>query len=109
MKKGASGRKGAYGITVTFELEDGASEAFRRLVSENARQSVALEPGCLRFDVLQPTATQAGEIFLYEIYVDRAAFDVHLTSEHFKSFDEQSQRLVRRKTVKAFTVEQNAK
>ena len=42
----------AFAITVSFELEEGAAEMFRRLVAENARQSVALEPGCIRFDVL---------------------------------------------------------
>ena len=97
-----------YAITVTFELEDGAADQFHRLVAENARQSVALEPGCLRFDVLFPVA-RTHEVFLYEIYTDQTAFDVHLASAHFKSFDEQTRTLVRRKTVNAFTVDQNAK
>ncbi|MEP9390050.1 putative quinol monooxygenase [Mesorhizobium sp. KR9-304] len=97
-----------YAITVTFELEDGAAEKFHRLVAENARQSVALEPGCIRFDVLFPVA-HTHEVFLYEIYTDQAAFDVHLASAHFKSFDEQTRTLVRKKTVNAFTVDQNAK
>lgn len=98
----------AYAVTVSFELEQGAVDQFHRLVAENARQSVALELGCIRFDVLFPTA-RAHEVFLYEIYTDRAAFDVHLCSAHFKSFDEQTRALVRRKTVNAFTVDQNAK
>lgn len=97
-----------YAITVTFELEDGAAETFHRLVTENARQSVALEPGCIRFDVLFPVA-HALEVSLYEIYTDQAAFDFHLASAHFKSFDEQTRALVRSKTVNAFTVDQNAK
>jgi autoinducer 2-degrading protein len=100
----------AYAITVSFELEDGAAEKFHRLVAENARQSVALEPGCLRFDVLFPANGALGrEVFLYEIYADPAAFDVHLASAHFKSFDEETRVLVRKKTVNAFTVDQNAK
>jgi autoinducer 2-degrading protein len=100
----------AYAITVSFELEDGAAEKFHRLVTENARQSVALEQGCLRFDVLFPTNGAVGrEVFLYEIYTDQVAFDVHLASAHFKSFDEATRALVRRKTVNAFTVNQNAK
>ena len=100
----------AYAITVSFELEDGAAEKFHRLVAENARQSVALEPGCLRFDVLFPAnGGMSREVFLYEVYTDQAAFDVHLTSPHFKSFDEETRTLVRRKTVNAFTVDQNAK
>jgi autoinducer 2-degrading protein len=100
----------AFAITVSFELEEGAAEKFHRLVAENARQSVALEPGCLRFDVLFPTDGAPGrEVFLYEIYADPAAFDIHLASQHFKSFDEETRALVRKKTVNAFTVDQNAK
>ena len=71
---------------------------------------MALEPGCLRFDVLSPTdGARAREVLLYEIYTDQTAFDVHLASAHFRSFDEQTRTLVRRKTVNAFTVDQNAK
>ena len=98
----------AFAITVSFELQEGAAEMFRRLVAENARQSVALEPGCIRFDVLYPV-TRTHEVFLYEIYADQAAFDIHLASAHFKSFDEATRPLVRKKTVNAFTVDQNAK
>lgn len=105
---GSPPAKQEYAITVTFELEDGAAEQFHRLVTENARQSVALEPGCIRFDVLFPVAG-AQEVFLYEIYTDQAAFDVHLASAHFKSFDEKTRALVRKKTVNAFAVDQNAK
>jgi quinol monooxygenase YgiN len=72
--------------------------------------SVRLEPGCLRFDVLMPADAGAPpRVFLYEIYEDRAAFDLHLASEHFRDFDERSRDLVRGKTVLAFAVEENAK
>jgi autoinducer 2-degrading protein len=27
------------------------------------------------------------QVFLYEVYENRAAFDAHLTSAHFRSFD----------------------
>ena len=54
-KRRAALSASAYAITVSFELEEGAAEKFHPLVAENARQSVALEPGCLRFDVLSPT------------------------------------------------------
>lgn len=102
--------KEEYAVTVTFDLKDGATEQFHHLVAENARQSVALEPGCIRFDVLFPAdSAKLNEVFLYEIYTDQAAFDAHLASAHFKSFDESTRTLVRRKTVNAFTVEQNAK
>lgn len=100
---------GSYAVTVEFELADGAFDEFYGLVMENARESVASERGCMRFDVLTPSSGPASRVFLYEIYSDRAAFDVHLASKHFRSFDERTGPLVRRKTVHDFAVAQNAK
>ena len=41
-------------------------------------------------------------VFLYEVYRDRAAFDLHLASDHFRQFDQRSRDLVIRKTVVAY-------
>ena len=100
----------AFAITVMFELAEGAFPEFHRLVSENAMLSVEREPDCLRFDVLTPAgAVNPARVFLYEIYKDRAAFDLHLASAHFVQFDSQSRDLVLAKTVLSYTVEENAK
>ncbi|MEI9412443.1 putative quinol monooxygenase [Mesorhizobium salmacidum] len=100
----------AFAITVAFELLEGAFPEFHRLVAENAALSVKLEPDCLRFDVLTPThEADSTHVFLYEIYKDRAAFDLHLASEHFRQFDQRSRELVISKTVLAYTVQENAK
>jgi autoinducer 2-degrading protein len=99
----------AFAITVLFELVDGAFARFHELVSDNARQSVESEAGCLRFDVLTPVTAEGSQVFLYEIYEDRAAFDVHLASTHFKLFDQLSRDLVRNKIITAYAVEENAK
>ena len=99
-----------YAITVVFELEDGAFADFHPLICENAAQSVALEPGCLRFDVLTPQGGPGpSEVLLYEIYADRAAFDLHLAAPHFLAFDERSRHLVRGKTIAEFSLVENAK
>jgi autoinducer 2-degrading protein len=113
-RKKASGRSkeraAAFAITVAFELLEGAFPEFYRLVAENAALSVKLEPDCLRFDVLTPTDTAGStHVFLYEIYKDRAAFDRHLASEHFRQFDQRSRDLVINKTVVAYAVAENAK
>ncbi|WP_258052432.1 putative quinol monooxygenase [Mesorhizobium sp. INR15] len=95
---------------MTFELIKGGLPEFHRLVSENAALSVKLEPDCLRFDVLTPLdATGSTGVFLYEIYTDRAAFDLHLASDHFRQFDQRSRDLVINKTVLAYAVLENAK
>jgi (4S)-4-hydroxy-5-phosphonooxypentane-2,3-dione isomerase len=87
-----------YVITVDFRLHPGGRGAFRRLIDENARASVRDEPGCRRFDVLEPKG-DADRIFLYEIYDDRAAFEAHLKTPHFASFSRESEPLVIDKKV----------
>jgi len=98
-----------FAITVAFDLCEGAAPEFLRLVRENAALSVLREPDCLRFDVLTPLDAQTPQVLLYEIYTDRAAFDLHLVSEHYLSFDRSTRDLVRSKTVASFAVAANAR
>ena len=52
----------------------------------NAAASLRDEPRCKQFDVcVDPEGS--GRVFLYELYVERSAFDAHLRSEHFGAFD----------------------
>lgn len=75
-----------YVVTVTFGIHAAHADAFLAAVQENARLSVENEPDCHRFDVAVGE-TGPETVFLYELYTDRAAFDAHLASAHFKSFD----------------------
>ena len=91
-------------VLVDFKLVARETMAeFRLLVDDNARQSCALEPGCRRFDVLIPTGTD-NQLWLYEIYDDRAAFEAHLRMPHYHSFDAESAGLVKTKTVREFAL-----
>ena len=87
-----------YVIVVDFRINAGAKPEFRRLIDVNARASCRHEPGCRRFDVLE-FPDDADRILLYEIYDDRAAFDLHVQSAHFQSFNKASAPLVREKKV----------
>jgi quinol monooxygenase YgiN len=99
-----------YAITVWFDIAPGRMDEFLVHMHENARASVADEPGCLRFDVLRPQGPEHGNrIFLYEIYEDRAAFEAHLASRHFKSFDAATQTLVIAKSVQVLQAWENVK
>ena len=99
-----------YAIMVSFRVRQGAQETFLRLVRANAATSVAMEPGCRRFDVLVPCNSAPDDIVLYEIYDDRAAFEAHLASEHFASFDRETKAIVTNKSVIcAFEAIENAK
>lgn len=89
---------GRFTIIVTFDMPEANLAAFLPLMLENAETSRRVEPGCERFDVLRVPALP-GRIVLYEIYRDRAAFDAHCMSDHFKRFDAATTHLVTAKEV----------
>ena len=88
-----------YVVTVLFEISEGHVEAFRDAVVQQARNSLEREADCRRFDVcVDPADPQ--RVFLYEIYTDKSAFDAHLQTWHFRSFDHQvKQWLVSKKVM----------
>ena len=90
-----------YVVTVLFEIAVGQEGSFRYAVCRQARNSLEQEPHCHRFDVcIDPT--DPGKVFLYEIYTDRAAFDAHLQSDHFRLFDDQVRPWLMAKKVMAW-------
>ena len=91
-----------YAVVVTFQIRDGAMAEFMDHMLENALTSQTKEPGCHRFDVCTDP-DHPGEVFLYELYADRAAFDTHLESVHFKVFDQRVAPMIERKTVRTYS------
>jgi (4S)-4-hydroxy-5-phosphonooxypentane-2,3-dione isomerase len=51
-------------------------------IDVDAKGSVKNEPGCLRFDVVQSQQDPC-EVWFYEVYRDRAAFEAHTKTPHF--------------------------
>jgi (4S)-4-hydroxy-5-phosphonooxypentane-2,3-dione isomerase len=82
-----------YVVAADFKLHAGKRPAFRELIDMNARASMRDEPGCRRFDVLEPKG-EADRVFVYEMYDDRAAFEAHLKTPHFANFMRDSKALV---------------
>jgi (4S)-4-hydroxy-5-phosphonooxypentane-2,3-dione isomerase len=87
-----------FAIIVEFRLQPGTRPEFLRLIAKNACASAQTEPGCRRFDVLEPD-DQPDSVWLYEIYNDEAAFEAHMRSAHFAEFDAKSASLVVGKSV----------
>lgn len=95
-----------FAVIVEFAV---TSDGFERLCSrtvQQARDSVRLERDCHQFDVTIDAKQNA--VLLYEIYSNEAAFDNHLQSEHFKSFDNDVAALITCKTVKKFELLESA-
>ena len=74
-----------YVVTVEFAIDPARWDEFLPLMHDNAARSRSVEPGCRQFDVCVDPA-RSDVVFLYELYDDRAAFDAHLASPHFKAF-----------------------
>ncbi len=90
-----------YVVTVEFKIHRAHLAAFMPLMLENAMLSREREPGCRQFDVCSDPETPT-LVFLYELYDDRAAFDAHLASDHFRRFDAAVREMLEAKSVRAF-------
>lgn len=90
-----------FAVVVTFQIAPQQMAAFMLLMLENARTSLKNEAGCHQFDVATDEA-RPNEVFLYELYTDRAAFDVHLASAHFQTFNALTEQMIAAKSVLAY-------
>ncbi|HOE96568.1 MAG TPA: antibiotic biosynthesis monooxygenase [Candidatus Sumerlaeota bacterium] len=68
-------------VCVTVWVREAYRDAFIAATLENARNTRG-EPGNLRFDVLQ-AVDDPNRFFLYEVYVDEAAFAEHQQTAHY--------------------------
>ena len=85
-------------ITVDFEIKSEFVNEFRNRVLQQAKDSLNNEKKCFTFDVCFDEKN-TNKVFLYEIYQDKDAFDYHLKSDHYLSFDKDVKNWVTKKTV----------
>ncbi len=88
-------------LVVEFHIKPAWVAAFATAIAENARASLALEPGCRQFDVCRDPA-DATVFFLYERYDDEAAVQAHLRSPHFLRLNALSADWVAHKQVRRY-------
>ena len=90
-----------YVITVLFSIKPEHTSDFLQAIVANAGTSAAEEQGCRQFDVCV-SASNSNDVFLYEVYDSKAAFDAHLASAHFHHFTELTTAWVAAKVINAF-------
>jgi autoinducer 2-degrading protein len=80
-------------IAIVGELsaKPGQFPAYLAKMTEHARAS-RKEPGCIRFDVVVPREGE-NTLFIYEIWKDQAALDVHSNTPRMKAYREASKPL----------------
>ena len=88
-------------VTVTLRVKAAHMQDFLQAIDQNAKRSLEVEAGCRCFDICVSLA-DANAVFLYELYDDRQAFDRHLSSDHFKTFDRATADWIETKEVLQF-------
>lgn len=75
-----------YTVIVTLDVIPEHLDDFLAAIRANAHATLREEPGCLRFDVHR-SAEDPHRFLLYEIYRDRAAFEVeHRAAPHYAAW-----------------------
>ncbi|MGW0708190.1 putative quinol monooxygenase [Streptomyces sp. NPDC002643] len=75
-----------FGLVVRFALRDQeAATAFDALCADTLTGIKAKEPGTLTYVVHTPVDEPLVRVF-YELYADRAAFELHETQSHTRRF-----------------------
>ena len=90
-----------FAVCVTFHIHPDAFEKFLKRMRQQAQDSLSKEEGCHRFDVCDD-GEQSSVVFLYELYADRRAFELHCESEHFLAFDAEVAGWTLKKEVSTF-------
>ncbi len=90
-----------YVITVLFSIKPAYLDKFLPEMLANAATSLKQEPGCLQFDVCQSTEN-TNQVYLYEVYQHQQAFDEHLNSAHFLSFNETTKNWIEDKQISSY-------
>lgn len=75
-------------LVVELEISPENFEAFVDIVTKHGANSLKIEEGCLRFEVLKPRESK-NKVILVEMYADDAALDNHWNSGHMAAYREQ--------------------
>jgi quinol monooxygenase YgiN len=85
-------------VLVLLKVKPDRLTEFEQALLHNARESVARDPGCLRFDVSQHVDDPTQWV-LHEVYDTPAAHAAHRQSPHFLAYDALAREVVVEKSV----------
>ena len=86
-------------VCVDFEIDPASLAAFLPLMQKNAAESLANEVGCHQFDITQDPQNPT-KIFLYELYDDAVAFELHKQASHYLEFNDVTNGMVYKKSIR---------
>lgn len=77
-------------IVVEYEIVAAAKAELMSIARVHARRTKAEEPGCIRFDVLEPVdetgKKSADRLMLFELYRDKDALEKHRASPNLARY-----------------------
>ena len=88
-----------FAVCVDFEIDLASLDAFLTFMEKNASASLANEVGCHQFDIAQDPQNPT-KIFLYELYDDAAAFELHKKASHYLEFNDAISGMVNKKSIR---------
>ena len=86
-------------LCVDFEIDLASLDAFLTTMEKNASDSLANEVGCHQFDIAQDPQNPS-KIFLFELYDDAVAFDLHKKASHYLEFNDAISGMVNKKSIR---------
>ena len=86
-------------ICVDFDINPLSVDVFLQTMQKNASESLANEVGCHQFDILQDPQNPT-KIFLYELYDDVTAFELHKQARHYFEFNQAISEMIMSKSVR---------
>ena len=88
-----------FAVCVNFEIDLASLDAFLTIMEKNASDSPANEFGCHQFDIAQDPQNPT-KIFLYELYDDAIAFELHKKASHYLEFNDAISGIVNKKSIR---------
>ena len=88
-------------VCVDFEINLASLDAFLIIVEKNASDSLANAVGCHQFDIAQDPQNPT-TIFLYGLYDDVVAFELHKKASHYLEFNDAISGMVNKKSIRLF-------
>ena len=86
-------------VCVDFEIDRTSLDAFLTIMKKNASGLLANEVGCHQFDIAQDQENPT-KIFLYELYDDAVAFELHKKASHYLKFIDAIRGMVNKKSIR---------
>jgi quinol monooxygenase YgiN len=77
-----------------LEIDTGQVEAYRSALKEEIETSIRVEPGVLTLYAVCVKGQQ-NQVRIFETYKDKAAYESHLQTPHFKKYKAQTQGMVK--------------